>query len=146
MQKTENYQLNQWDKPDRIQMEDFNADNAKIEAALTELAEQAAQIDKFGNCMVYRTPYIGTGGSGSSGACSLTFPKKPLLVVVAGLSCCGIYVAGTNTMYIMSNSTIFCTASLSSDQKTLSWYTSSAIDQMNMNGTTYYVTAIMAAE
>ena len=34
MNKTPNYQLNQWDKSDRIQMEDFNADNAKIEAAL----------------------------------------------------------------------------------------------------------------
>ena len=34
MNKTPNYQLNQWDKSDRIRMEDFNADNAKLEAAL----------------------------------------------------------------------------------------------------------------
>lgn len=39
MQKTEHYQLNQWDKTDRIQMEDFNADNAKIEVALNEVKE-----------------------------------------------------------------------------------------------------------
>lgn len=38
MNKTEKYQLNQWEKTDRIQMEDFNHDNAKIEAALTEQA------------------------------------------------------------------------------------------------------------
>ena len=34
MKKTANYGLNLWEKTDRIQMEDFNADNAKIEAAL----------------------------------------------------------------------------------------------------------------
>lgn len=34
MKKTANYDLNQWEKPDRIMMEDFNADNAKIDGAL----------------------------------------------------------------------------------------------------------------
>lgn len=42
MNKTEKYQLNQWELTDRIQMEDFNSDNAKIDAAL---AEQAAELD-----------------------------------------------------------------------------------------------------
>lgn len=32
--KTTNYQLNQWEKTDRILMDDFNADNAKIDAAM----------------------------------------------------------------------------------------------------------------
>jgi hypothetical protein len=27
---TENYQLSQWERSDRILMEDFNADNAKL--------------------------------------------------------------------------------------------------------------------
>lgn len=31
---TEHYQLSQWVKSDRVKMEDFNADNAKIDAAL----------------------------------------------------------------------------------------------------------------
>jgi len=31
---TTNYQLNQWAKPDRVMMDDFNADNAKIDEAL----------------------------------------------------------------------------------------------------------------
>ena len=34
MTKTTNYQLNQWAKSDRVMMDDFNADNAKIDAAL----------------------------------------------------------------------------------------------------------------
>ncbi len=37
MTKTTNYQLNQWAKTDRLMMEDFNADNAKIDAALGAL-------------------------------------------------------------------------------------------------------------
>ena len=34
MKKTETYNLNQWEASDRIRMEDFNADNARLEAAL----------------------------------------------------------------------------------------------------------------
>lgn len=34
MKKTEVYSLNQWEASDLIRMEDFNADNARIEAAL----------------------------------------------------------------------------------------------------------------
>lgn len=34
MQQTEQFKLNQWQKDDRILMEDFNADNLKIENAL----------------------------------------------------------------------------------------------------------------
>ena len=35
MNYTQNYQLNQWEKTDRVLMEDFNEDNAKIDAALS---------------------------------------------------------------------------------------------------------------
>ena len=37
MTKTTDYQLNQWAKSDRLMMDDFNADNAKIDAALGAL-------------------------------------------------------------------------------------------------------------
>ena len=39
MRETSNYKLNQWNKTDQILMEDFNADNAKIDAALKELRD-----------------------------------------------------------------------------------------------------------
>lgn len=46
MQQTSNYQLNQWEGTDRILRADFNADNAKIDAAIAELREElAAQIE-----------------------------------------------------------------------------------------------------
>ena len=43
MNKTANYQLNQWAKSDRVLMEDFNADNAKLDAALAALDEENTQ-------------------------------------------------------------------------------------------------------
>lgn len=39
MQHTSQYQLNQWARTDRIQMEDFSTDNLKIEQALAALAD-----------------------------------------------------------------------------------------------------------
>ena len=39
MLKTQTYQLNQWEKSDRIMMEDFNRDNVKLETALNAIWE-----------------------------------------------------------------------------------------------------------
>lgn len=36
---TTNYQLNQWEPTDQVLRTDFNADNAKIDAALKELRD-----------------------------------------------------------------------------------------------------------
>ena len=67
MNYTANYQLNQWEETDRILRTDFNADNAKIDAAI------AAR-----SCQFYMATYTGTG----SGTLTFTFPHKPMLVVV----------------------------------------------------------------
>ena len=37
MEYTENYHLNQWDATDRVLMEDFNADNEKIDTAIAAI-------------------------------------------------------------------------------------------------------------
>ena len=42
MTKTTYYQLNQWDATDRVLRTDFNGDNAKIDAALHDLAGRGA--------------------------------------------------------------------------------------------------------
>ena len=44
MKQTEHYGLNQWELADRIRMEDFNCDNAKIDAALAGLREEIAAV------------------------------------------------------------------------------------------------------
>ena len=54
MKKTKKYQLSQWEKSDRIVMEDFNSDNAKVEAALTALSDSGTAL------------IVTTGGTGFS--------------------------------------------------------------------------------
>ena len=44
MDKTSNYNLNQWSKDDRVLMEDFNADNAKLDAAIKAQANALASL------------------------------------------------------------------------------------------------------
>ena len=71
MKKTAQFGLNQWEMSDRIQMQDFNADNAAIEAAL------AAR-----NCRFYTSTYNGTGEAEAT----FTFPGKPILIVISSAS------------------------------------------------------------
>ena len=42
MKKTAQFGLNQWEMSDRIQMDDFNRDNAAIEAALARVERRSA--------------------------------------------------------------------------------------------------------
>lgn len=69
MKKTAQFGLNQWEMSDRIQMQDFNRDNAAIEATLAKR-----------NCQFYTASYTGDGEATKS----LTFPAKPVLVVIIG--------------------------------------------------------------
>ena len=88
---TTNYNLNQWEAADKVLRADFNADNAKIDAALkanadgiaanaAELAEHAAALAGKGNCQIYFATHQGNGTE----TASVTFPYKPLLVTVVG--------------------------------------------------------------
>ena len=56
MHYTEHYQLNQWEANDKVQRTDFNADNAKIDAALGELRQAVGTPLRI----MYGT-YAGTG-------------------------------------------------------------------------------------
>ena len=49
MKQTEQYGLNQWELTDRIRMEDFNADNAKIAAAL---AGKTGRLEKINDTIL----------------------------------------------------------------------------------------------
>ena len=77
--QTTNYQLSQWAKSDQVKMEDFNADNAKIDGAL---ASHAAALAGKGNCTIWTTTYTGTGTYGQDKPNSLTFPKLPLFALI----------------------------------------------------------------
>ena len=73
MNHTTNYQLSQWESTDRILMSDFNDDNAKLDAAL-----------KARPCQFYTSSYEGEGAKSRT----LSFPKKPVFVVVIDSASC----------------------------------------------------------
>lgn len=144
MNQTKKYQLNLWDKTDRIQMEDFNADNAKIEAALASVAEQSALVTQCGNCQLYYGTYTGTG----SGATVLSFEKKPLFVTIMGhniwiTAMQGAPVAiGKNAGELYSG---YNTAAWSGNGVSLTNTDNDMESQCNKKSVTYYVMALMDA-
>ena len=50
---TANYNLCQWEATDQVQRTDFNQDNAKIDAALGELAPKVDMLDRAAACAAY---------------------------------------------------------------------------------------------
>lgn len=141
MEQTANYGLRQWAKTDRIQMEDFNSDNAKIDAALKASADAIAAVTAAaGNCKVWTTGYTGNGTSGNSNPRSVTFPSQPAVVLV-------MEPVGGHTMCLFNGTTrydynnTYVTVSWSGN--TVKWYASSANEQFNVNGYNYRVVALL---
>ena len=93
MNKTANFQLTQWEKTDRILMEEFNSDNEKIDTALKANADAAAAaaaaLENCGNCFITHGTYMGNNQLSNlfqtAGACHypgadqlfLTVPHDP---------------------------------------------------------------------
>ena len=99
--QTTNYQLNQWEPTDAVQRVDFNADNAKLDAALNALSDQVAKkADEedltalsesvaavsagMGNCDMELLTYTGTGAMGQSSPTRITFSSLPDAFLVVG--------------------------------------------------------------
>ena len=95
MTQTTHYQLNQWEAADQVKRTDFNADNAKIDAAIRAVdvkadgkAAQSAltalqtAVNGKGNCKIAFGSYVGDGNA--EAAISLTFGFQPKLVLVVG--------------------------------------------------------------
>lgn len=142
--QTGTYNLSQWESSDRILMEDFNADNQKIEQALLE---QAATIANSGNCKIVCGSYTGTGKFGDTLPNSLTFDSTPLVLFISGptWNMYAVHGALTATTSHGSNTGIWIYTSWNGN--TVSWYgSSSAANQMNQSSATYTYVALLAAE
>ena len=92
MNRTNNYNLCQWEETDRVQRTDFNEDNAKIDAAVKAVDRrvdglEASKADKTALAAVegkisriVTGTYAGTGGS--SGVRRISLPGRPKLVLI----------------------------------------------------------------
>lgn len=131
MKKTAQFGLNQWEMSDRIQMQDFNRDNAAIEAALAKR-----------NCQFYTATYQGDGRDSRTH----TFPAKPVFVLIISVGYFYVlmhnaekgynYYAGRAGNYDVT---------WTEDSVTLS-RPNAAPDIANTNGTVYSLFAILNAE
>ena len=152
MQKTEHYQLNQWEKTDRILMEDFNADNTKIAAALAENkraieateASCSSAIEAVaaaaGNCKVITGTYTGSGTYNKADtAVKLAFPARPALLLIAGGSAWAV-IANMYTGHTFSGTDSLRSLAVCYDEDTgIGYWLSSGSQQsqMNMSSATY---------
>ena len=167
---TENYQLSQWAKSDRVLMDDFNADNAKIDAAIKAVQQKAdglagskadasalaalaqtvaahtSSLSKAGNCRVYTTSYTGNGQSGENKPKGLAFPKAPALVVILGGQYAGILVQGSDMYKAIAVTCYTGRASWYDSGRTVFLYGDLAANQFNENGVTYRVVAVYSTE
>ena len=106
--QTTNYQLNQWEAADQVLRTDFNADNAKVDAALAGKVDQAAldnlestvetltgttaSLSATHNGRVYTSSYTGNGSASKT----ISFPARPMLVNIMGSSNWLCAVQGSN--------------------------------------------------
>ena len=145
MTKTTNYQLNQWGENDYVRREDFNADNAKIDAALAALGVAIAAA-----------PKVAVGSYTGSGLCSvdsprtLTFAFQPKLVIIVENSW-GSLKAGTALISGQTlsagigggtNSGACLSLTVSWSGNSVTWYGPSAEKQLDMENTEYFYCAI----
>lgn len=141
-QQTGNYQLNQWGKSDRIMMEEFNSDNAKIDAALKQTADAVALC---GNCQLATTSYVGTGSAGAANARTLTFEKAPLAVLIFGKEI-GFAAPGSDVKSVKITTVDTNTTTWSNDNKTVTWYNGDlATSMLNSKDYTYHVVILYTA-
>lgn len=142
MTKTQNLNLNQWEAADPIRREDFNADNAAIDAAL-------------GTAVKLETgSYKGGGVYGKDNPTTLTFSFPPkvvgIMADVAGSSVGGtILVAGqskSSGVGSVYNSSGALNLIVTWSGNSVSWYDednyASAASQLNSGSTTYHYFAI----
>ena len=150
---TTNYQLNQWEAGDQVLRTEFNQDNQKIDAALAGLDSRAGALesilDGIGNCQIYHTTYVGTGGNGQGSPNTFTFPHKPMAVFVAGTSYHLLMFRGSSTTIGLQHGSSLISSQVNWTENGVSWYNGNSYGngpQCNERGQTYQLVALLDAE
>ena len=166
---TSNYGLCQWEANDKVLRSEFNADNAKIDAAIsavdsrvdgkasmsalnslkntvsslsTTVSGQGNTLGKKGNCQVAVTSYTGNGQDTRTH----TFPKKPVMFFIIGNA---LMFVGYGSTWAMNHDGSFAiNTAWSGTSVTLSVnaITNQARAIANVNGKTYQIIALYNQE
>ena len=126
MNHTTNYDLNQWEADDRVTREDFNADNAAIDAAISGCAKFA-----FGS-------YTGTGTYGEDHPNRLSCDFTPKAMMLTGVG--GPNMQQTKVIVIKPNIYGYTEGNyhirITWEDDGVSWYSSNS-EQQQMNTINY---------
>ncbi len=147
MNQTTNYKLNQWDAADPIRREDFNSDNAIIDAALggqeARVETLEAACAKSGSCVFYSATYTGNGETAT--VPTHTFPHKPMVVMVATVGS-----AAYNTIFwrgqthSRSFGTTYSDVEVTWNGNTVTWHSENDLGYgMNQKDTVYQIVALL---
>ena len=147
MKQTEHDGLSQWEKTDRILREDFNSDNAKVDAALavakTERDALATAVAGCGNCRIVTGSYTGSGLYGADNPNTLSFSGYPLAVFLNN----SVFLIQGTASYSADLEYPNATSTVSWSGNSVSWYNSvSAKWQFSSEGGTYRYVALLAAD
>lgn len=157
LQQTSNYQLSQWDAEDRIQREDFNSDNEKVDAALKaqsdEITALTAAVALCGNCKIVYGTYTGTGTYGSGNPSTLTFDGKPIFIYIMPCVRSGsndirmALLQGADAAFSYPSSNNSCN-NVTWSGNCVEWYAygNTAAYQLNVLDATYCYIALIAAD
>ena len=152
--KTQNLQLNQWVGTDPVIMSDFNADNAKIDAAVQANAEAIAAAKQeaasalaeamASGVKIHTGTYTGNDKYGANKT-TITFPFQPKLVFISrqsGGDCSGPLINGCSSGLVFLGGTYANSLGLTWSGNTLSIQSNSnSQQQLNINNTKYHYVA-----
>ena len=130
--KTAHLALNQWVGTDPFRMTDFNEDNEKLDAAISEL--------QTGALRVLKGSYIGTGSHGETNPCTLTFESVPKLVIISCSTSSAVFFAESCCCFSFhTNSSSVSTINHRWNGTTLSWSNVTAPQyQLNQKNVEYH--------
>ena len=157
--QTTNYQLNQWEATDQVLRTDFNADNAKVDAALDALAGQMAEkadtslfttlsgtvntLSATRNARVYISSYTGNGAASRT----FSFPARPMLVNIMGSNnwLCAVQGASVGSGGYLGGGGEAISVTWSGHNMTVSSPSGDASYLCNWSGDRYSVVALLDA-
>jgi len=148
MTHTTNYNLSQWDAGDRILRDDFNADNAKIDAELAAAAGSIANLASVkGNCRIETFTYVGKGTSDTDSPTVVRFSAMPTLYFILGPSfLAGVGGASNANVHYNYRGAANVTTNTAWSGNTLRITGTSEYTQCSCKDLTYFVVALYAQD
>ena len=123
---------------------DGKADKSALDSLKATVNQHASSIAKLGNALLYTSAYTGSNSSvGTPAPTVLTFPHKPILVIIS---------ESTNRLILVQGSNSWCespfagvSVSVTWSGNSVQWTCGNSSALMNDNNRTYSVVAILDA-